>query len=48
MAPPLGFGGSAYRIQWLSNAGIINGEKKDDGLLTIYDDFRSRNTVKTD
>ena len=24
MAPPLGFGGSKYRIQWLSNAGIIN------------------------
>ena len=23
MAPPLGFGGSAYRIRWLSNAGII-------------------------
>ena len=23
MAPPLGFGGSKYRIQWLSNAGII-------------------------
>ena len=24
MAPPLGFGGSAYRIRWLSNAGIIS------------------------
>ena len=24
MAPPLGFGGSKYRIQWLSNAGIIS------------------------
>ena len=23
MAPPLGFGGSEYRIQWLSIAGII-------------------------
>ena len=23
MAPPLGFGGSEYRIQWLSNVGII-------------------------
>jgi len=23
MAPPLGFGGSEYQMQWLSNAGII-------------------------
>ena len=31
MAPPLGFGGSAYRIRWLSNAGIISTDEK--GLL---------------
>lgn len=29
MAPPLGVGGSAYQMQWLSNAGIIT-------LLTIF------------
>ena len=28
MAPPLGFGGSAYRIRWLSNAGIISEDRE--------------------
>ena len=33
MAPPLGFGGSKYRIQWLSNAGIIKTLYKDSEAL---------------